>query len=207
MYPTIQNAGPLQSNSSTSTSHYYPAVGQLPGSRPLPPVSTAGSLYGTSNGPAQPGSPQNFSLLRVQIADQYRTNPPVMINPGLEDIPRTQFVYSFDFEKKLTAEQEESRRAASSAAASTSTAKAIDDPFSLLLERYTQMGYSREEVAMALAAQGDDKEDQAKVVDFCKAYRELRSMGFNCELAVGALLEHKNDLPAATEACISAAAS
>lgn len=43
-----------------------------------------------------------------------------------------------------------------------------------------------------------------QVQQFCKNYRELRSMGFDVATVVGALVLHKNDLAAATEACLSA---
>jgi hypothetical protein len=41
-------------------------------------------------------------------------------------------------------------------------------------------------------------------MDFCKNYRELRSMGFPKATVAGALLVHKNDFEAATEACLAA---
>jgi hypothetical protein len=41
-------------------------------------------------------------------------------------------------------------------------------------------------------------------MDFCKHYRELRSMGFPAAVVSGALTQHKNDLSAATEACLAA---
>lgn len=54
---------------------YYPTVGMQSAE-----ISQQGPGPGSSNGPAvSGGSPtsQNFPLLRVQIADQYRTLPPV----------------------------------------------------------------------------------------------------------------------------------
>jgi hypothetical protein len=82
----------------------------------------------------------------------------------------------------------------------------VDDPFQLVLERYMQMGYEREEVAMALAAH-DGQEEQGQVIEFCRQYRQLRSMGFAPPLVAGALMRHRDDLAAATEACLSAQAS
>lgn len=42
---------------------------------------------------------------------------------------------------------------------------------------------------------------QVKV--YCQNYRELKSMGFDSALVTGALLLHKQDLPAATDACLN----
>ncbi len=41
-------------------------------------------------------------------------------------------------------------------------------------------------------------------MDFCKNYRELRSMGFPKATVAGALVAHTNDFAAATEACLAA---
>ena len=41
-------------------------------------------------------------------------------------------------------------------------------------------------------------------LDFCKHYRELRSMGFPAASIAGALASHECDMAAATEACLAA---
>ena len=41
-------------------------------------------------------------------------------------------------------------------------------------------------------------------LDFCKHYRELRSMGFPAATIAGALVSHNCDIAAATEACLAA---
>lgn len=41
-------------------------------------------------------------------------------------------------------------------------------------------------------------------LDFCKHYRELRSMGFPAASIAGALVSHECDIAAATEACLAA---
>ncbi len=43
-----------------------------------------------------------------------------------------------------------------------------------------------------------------QVVESCKQYKELRSMGFKADIVVGALVLGKGDLAAATEVCITA---
>jgi hypothetical protein len=42
-----------------------------------------------------------------------------------------------------------------------------------------------------------------QVVLFIQNYRELQSMGFPPEVAVGGLIAHNNNLEAASDACIS----
>lgn len=110
-----------------------------------------------------------------------------------------------------------------------------------------QLGFTREEVSLALAAAGDTESlnndkvrtllqtsvalcagqwpffshtrglagrkevgaaDLAKrcifqVMEFCKNYKELKSMGFDTATVTGALVLHMSDLSAATDACLS----
>ena len=58
---------------------------------------------------------------------------------------------------------------------------------------------------MALAAH-DGQEEQGQVVEFCRQFRQLKSMGFAPTTVAGALIKHRDDLEAATEACLSAMA-
>lgn len=43
-----------------------------------------------------------------------------------------------------------------------------------------------------------------QVVEFCRNYRQLKSMGFAPATVAGALMRHRDDLAAATESCLSA---
>eukprot|EP00884_Botryococcus_braunii_P007810 jgi/Botrbrau1/1702/Bobra.116_2s0044.1 len=109
MYPSIPststNYAPLSSaRTSSSGGGSYPTIGQgaRPAwpqpSRPPPPLS---------NGPtAEPD--QNHPTVFVQIAEPFRTSPPVMIGGGLDAVPRSQFEYDFSFEKKLLLKQKHS---------------------------------------------------------------------------------------------------
>eukprot|EP00884_Botryococcus_braunii_P007799 jgi/Botrbrau1/1701/Bobra.116_2s0043.1 len=65
------------------------------------------------------------------------------------------------------------------------------------------MGYSFGEVSLAITALQDETENQEKIVSFIMNYRELQSMGFPSEVAVGALIVHDNNLEKASDACIS----
>ena len=49
-----------------------------------------------------------------------------------------------------------------------------------------------------------DQNPALQVQQFCKNYRELKSMGFDVATVVGALVVHRSDLAAATDACLSA---
>ena len=53
----------------------------------------------------------------------------------------------------------------------------LQDPYEMLLWRYTDMGYSREEVAMGLAIAGPDAADDADKIGACVCPRALRQGG------------------------------
>jgi hypothetical protein len=77
-----------------------------------------------------------------------------------------------------------------------------DDPFQAATEGYMAMGYEKDEVAMALAALGTSA-SQESVVEFCRRFANLKSMGFNAALVLGALVLHGEDITAATDACLA----
>lgn len=196
MYPDPRGSAQSSSASGSTASRggFYPVLGQPspsaqnhrpaePQRQPQPPP------------PQVANSSQQNPLLRVEIAEPFRTQPPVILQLGPEAVPRTQAAFDFDLERRVASED------ASSSGAAPAT---VDDPFQLILERYTQMGYEHEEVAMALAAQAGQEEDEDQVVDFLKNYRQLKSMGFQAPVVTGALIRHKDDLAAATEACLNA---
>lgn len=75
MYPSVSLGGGAPPSAAAGS--YYPTVGQVAAPRAGAGANGPGS-YGGPAGPAAAGSPtQNFPLLRVQIAEQYRTLPPV----------------------------------------------------------------------------------------------------------------------------------
>ena len=43
-----------------------------------------------------------------------------------------------------------------------------------------------------------------QVPQFCKAFKQLKSMGFLSDVITGALIVHNNDLQAATDALLNA---
>ena len=64
------------------------------------------------------------------------------------------------------------------------------------------MGYEKDEVAMALTAHGGNA-SQEQVVEFCRRYSDLKSMGFQGAQVLGALLLYGEDISAATDACLA----
>ncbi|KAK9827357.1 hypothetical protein WJX81_000405 [Elliptochloris bilobata] len=205
MYPSMSQLGGCPPQSSGSGS-YYPTVGQVPQGRPLANINGP-SAYSAAAAPAASGSPtQNFPLLRVQVAEQYRTLPPVLITPSLADqVPRQQFAFDFELERSLVAA--DARGAGSEAAecsdAASSSLEAVEDPWAPALAQAQERGFSREEAAMALAVLGSAA-PQDKVAGWCESYRALRAMGFAPEVAGGALTLHSDSLEDATEACLAA---
>ena len=77
-----------------------------------------------------------------------------------------------------------------------------DDPFQAATEGFMAMGYEKDEVAMALTAHGGSA-SQEQVVEFCRRYSDLKSMGFQGAHVLGALLLHGDDISAATDACLA----
>ena len=81
MYPAVKpgdaGRGPA-SHPLPSLGSFYPTVGQGGGSFARAPSDAGPASTSAANGPgATPGSPARNPLLRVQIAEGYRTLPPV----------------------------------------------------------------------------------------------------------------------------------
>lgn len=129
--------------------------------------------------------------------------------PAYNEVPTTQFQFDFDFERKLLGLQTEEAGgplhlgeddAEPSNEEETKEDFVVVDPWDEHLQRYAQLGYSRQEVCMALAATGSGKDEQ--VIEFCQHYRKLKDMGYAPALIMGALTIHRGDLLAATSTCI-----
>lgn len=71
------------------------------------------------------------------------------------------------------------------------------------LQKYMDMGFTRDQVALGIVYCQHAKLKETEVVDFANSYRELTSMGYNPLLAAGALLKSGNELAAATETCLA----
>ncbi|KAL4451824.1 hypothetical protein ABPG75_007486 [Micractinium tetrahymenae] len=92
---------------------------------------------------------------------------------------------------------------ASAAAAATAAEQGHEDPYEVLLGRYIEMGFTREEVAMALAVVGPDHgADAERIVDACRKYKHICSMGFRPQHVAGALVVHDGNTEAAVATCL-----
>ncbi|GMH42366.1 hypothetical protein BSKO_10285 [Bryopsis sp. KO-2023] len=135
-----------------------------------------------------------FSTLRVKVADEYRIPPPVEIPAALENVPETAVQFDLDFERGVL--EENSDRDAGSLLNEVE----FVDPWQAKIEKFSQHGFSQNELFMGLTAcSGNDD----AVVEFVKNYKKLITMGFVPALVVGALIKHKGDLHQASDACLA----
>ncbi|GAA0184338.1 hypothetical protein LIER_31626 [Lithospermum erythrorhizon] len=173
---------PVQSSSSASHhqmygQNLYPKVGQ---SQPPPSSSGIG--------------------IRVAIKPEYRITPPPQMTPQMGDIPRSNFHFEFDLEKKILAEAEKEtpnwsrimgdlrfENIPSKSTESTPSFGPSPDP---IVIKYLALGLSRDVVQIAVANYGDNP---SKVKAFANGYNLLREMGFSSNSVVEALLMFDND--------------
>ncbi|XP_022734271.1 uncharacterized protein LOC111287858 [Durio zibethinus] len=183
-------------SSSASSSHpmygpsLYPKIGQ-PVHSVVPPASRTSSFQQTS-------SPSSSSGLGVRVAlkPEYRIAPPPQLSPQVGDIPRSNFQFDFEFERKVLAEADKEsmnwsrlglENLPSKPTQSTSSPVANSDP---VVSKYIASGLSREAVSVAVANYGDNS---IKVREFVNGYNLLREMGFSSNNVAEALLMHDND--------------
>ncbi|GAB4858404.1 hypothetical protein Ancab_009876 [Ancistrocladus abbreviatus] len=185
---------PAATSSSPTTPHVsslYPKIGQ----------SGQPSFPGTAGGRAPPyhhhsSSPSSGTGIRVAIKPDYRITPPPPLSPHMGEIPRSNFQFEFDLEKKILAEAEKenpnwSRLGLESlpsrvTESTPSTTPAVDP----VVMKYTALGLNREAVPLAVANYGDNP---AKVREFVNAYTLLKEMGFSSNSVAEALLMYDND--------------
>ncbi|XP_022157119.1 uncharacterized protein LOC111023918 isoform X2 [Momordica charantia] len=170
----------------------YPRIGQQ-GHSPAPPVARISSHHHSSS----PSPPSSSGLgIGVTIKPEYRITPPPQLSPQIRDIPRSNFQFDFEFEKKVLAEAEKetqnwSRFGLDNLPAKpgepTSTMGSLGDP---VASKYIASGLNREAVRFAVANYGDNP---TKVQEFAKGYTLLREMGFSSNKVVEALLMYDND--------------
>lgn len=227
MYPTIHNFGanPLHSyptvGSNTSGAASGSAGGGAAPAAPAPP---------RANGPPPPPPPA-FPTLQVTIDPRFQVAPPVRAPsqppgeggasqagsapppppghpaPGASGEP-----LDLSLERRLVQELASSSSGVAGGAgpgdggaAAAAAEQAGEDPYEVLLGRYTEMGFTREEVAMALAVVGPDHgADAERIVDACRKYKSICTMGFRPQHVVGALVTHDGDADLAATTCLEA---
>jgi hypothetical protein len=191
------------SSSSAPSSHpmygpsLYPRVGQPgPTSFPSAPNRPAPSPYQHHHTSTTTSAPSSGLGIRVTIKPQYRITPPPQLSPQVGDIPRSNFQFDFDVERKILAEAEKDNQnwsrlglenLPSRTMGSASPTGPVTDP---VVSKYISSGLSREAVPLAVANYGDNP---TKVREFVNGYTLLREMGFSSSNVAEALVMYEND--------------
>jgi len=174
--------------SSSSASSFYPRVGQ-PGQPLIPPAARAPPYQHTS-APSSSGTG-----IRVAIKSEHRITPPPPLSTRIGEIPRSNFHFDFDLERKILAEAEKpnpnwSQLLLENASSRTAESVPTNPPVDPIVSKYIVSGLNREAVTLAVANYGDNP---TKVQDFVKGYNLLREMGFPSNSVTEALFMHEND--------------
>lgn len=175
----------------TTSSHPmygYPKIGQPTGHSLIPPAAGR-----THHSP--PSSSSSGIGIRVALKPEYRITPPPQLSPQIGEIPRSNFQFDFEFERKILVEAEKENPNWSrfglenlpSKAAETSSLGSTTD---LVVRKYVASGLNREAVPLAVANYGDNP---TKVREFASGYTLLREMGFSSNSVAEALLMYDND--------------
>ncbi|KAL5539817.1 hypothetical protein UlMin_044053 [Ulmus minor] len=169
-------------------SSLYPKIGQSG-------VSTTARPYPNHPPPAPAPTSQGLGI-RVTIKPEHRITPPPQLSPHVGDIPRSNFSFDFEFERKILAEAEKDSQnwvkfgmenLPSRNVPSTSSTGPVADP---IVGKYIASGLNREAVPLAVANFGDNP---AKVQAFVNGYTLLREMGFQSKSVGEALVMYDND--------------
>ncbi|CAN1267621.1 hypothetical protein LINPERPRIM_LOCUS12864 [Linum perenne] len=198
--PQIPN---YRSSNSSSSGHpmygspAYPRVGAQSGYGGAPPVGRHSSYHHHNTAPP-PSSSSSGLGIRVALKPEYRIPPPPHLSPLMGEIPRSNFQFDFEFERKLLAEAEkgeinwsrlglENFNLPPKATETTSSSGSGGDP---VVSKYIAAGLNREAIPVAVANYGDNP---TKVREFANGYTQLREMGFSSNNVAEALLMNDND--------------
>ncbi|KAL8095801.1 uncharacterized protein LOC141693036 isoform X2 [Apium graveolens] len=184
---------PATSTPATSSGHHpmygYPSIGQQPTGYSFAPPPPG------RHHPTPPSSSPGTGI-RVMLKPEYRITPPPQLSPQIGDIPRSNFQFDFDFERKVLAEAEKERPDWSKLVHENPPPRPAEIPPSQgsttdhVVRKYITSGLSREAVPLAVANFGDDP---IKVREFSNGYTLLREMGFSSNSVAEALLMYDND--------------
>ena len=170
----------------------YPRIGGQPAAHSVAPSTTRASSF------HQNFSPSSSSGLGIRVAlkPKYRITPPPQLSPQVGDIPRSNFQFDFEFERKILAEAEKENMNWSKLGLENLSSKPIETSSSTgansdpVVSKYIASGLSREAVTLAVANYGDNP---TKVREFVTGYNLLREMGFSSNNVAEALLMYDND--------------
>ncbi|KAI6696424.1 hypothetical protein NL676_016543 [Syzygium grande] len=137
----------------------YPRIGSHHGNPAVVPTAGRSSSF---HHPAPPPSSSSSSGLgiRVAVKPEYRITPPPQLLPQMGDIPRSNFQFDFDFERKVLAELEKEspdwsrlglENLPSRSSEALPTSSPAGDP---IINKYISSGLSREAVPLAVANYG-----------------------------------------------------
>ncbi|XP_028806780.1 uncharacterized protein LOC114761552 [Neltuma alba] len=178
----------------------YPKVGQHGHAAPSP-VARSSPHHQSS----APSAPSGLGI-KVALKPEYRITPPPHLLPHGGDIPRSNFQFDFDLEKKVLAEAEKQNPNWSRFGMEILPAKSVEsaspkgpvsDP---VVSKYIVSGLNREAVPIAVANYGDNP---TKVQEFVNGYNLLREMGFATSTVAEALIMNENDTDKALAHCLN----
>ncbi|KAJ0043545.1 hypothetical protein Pint_17633 [Pistacia integerrima] len=187
--PPTSSAAPSSHPMYHQSSSFYPKIGQHGAHPVVPPVSRSSSYHQTSSSSSGLG-------IRVALKPEYRITAPPQLSAQIGDIPRSNFQFDFDFERRVLAEAEKDSQnwsrlgmenVPSKTTESTSSLGSFGDP---VVSKYIAAGLNRDAVPIAVANYGDNP---TKIRDFVNGYTLLREMGFSPSSVAEVLLMYDND--------------
>ncbi|XP_062120257.1 uncharacterized protein LOC133834604 [Humulus lupulus] len=179
--------------SSSSSAGIYPKIGH---SAAPPPQ---GRPFPQHHNPPPPSSSSSGLGIRVTIKPEYRITPPPQLSPHVGEIPRSNFQFDFELERKILAEAEKENQnwmkfvpenPPSRTPASMSSMSSVGSNTDPTVAKYIASGLNREAVTLAVGHYGDNP---MKVPEFVNGYNLLREMGFPSKSVAEALIMHEND--------------
>ncbi|KAL3524379.1 hypothetical protein ACH5RR_017213 [Cinchona calisaya] len=168
----------------------YPKVGQ-PGSHSIRPLPSLHDHHHPS-----PATSTAGIGIRVALKPEFWITPPPELSPQIGDIPRSNFLFDFEFERKILAEAEKESQNWGNLGLENLPSKtpeataAMGSRTDLMVSKYIELGLSSEAVQVAFANYGDNP---TKVREFAEGYILLREMGFSSNNVADALLMYDND--------------
>ncbi|XP_044468418.1 uncharacterized protein LOC123197949 [Mangifera indica] len=192
--PATSSSAPSSHPMYHQSSSLYPKIGQHGTHPTVPPVSRSSSYLRQTSSPSFSSS--SGLGIRVSLKPEYRITALPQLPPQIGDIPRSNFQYDFDFERRVLTEAEKGSQnwsrlgmenVPSKTTESTSSLGSVGDP---VVSKYIASGLNRDAVPIAVANYGDNP---AKIRDFANGFTLLREMGFSSSSVAEVLLMYDND--------------
>ncbi|XP_078431800.1 ubiquitin-associated/translation elongation factor EF1B protein isoform X2 [Wolffia australiana] len=165
-------------------SSLYPRISQQPGHHANVPGGRPAHPH-----PAVAPPPSELGI-RVRLKPEYRITQPPQLAPQVAEVPRSQFNFDFDFEKRIIAEAEKDVKNWNRFVAENPSPSFNGPASDPVVEKYAMLGLGREAVSLAVLSFGDNP---IKVREFVRGYNLLREMGFSSKNITEALVMYDND--------------